>query len=53
MLVKGYSADKPWSWPVFRGPKPDEPGCYAPADVLAAHGFPPTPARSAREARHG
>ena len=53
MLVKGYSADKPWSWPVFRGPKPDEPGCYAPAEVLAAHGFQIIPARSIREARHG
>lgn len=53
MLVKGYSADRPWSWPVFRGPKPDEPGCYAPPDLLAKHGFRPTPQASGPEVCHG
>lgn len=51
VLVKGYSPDKAWTWPVFRGPKPDEPGCWAPPDILARHGYPPV--RSGAEVRHG
>lgn len=35
----------------MRGPRPDEPGCYAPADLLAAYGYRRATVMP-REARH-
>lgn len=37
-IVADFKAD-PSFWPHTRGPRPDEPGCTFPADILAEFGF--------------
>ena len=37
-LVGGFK-DRPTYWLDEAGPKPNEPGCIAPREILAAHGF--------------
>ncbi|MDY0242921.1 MAG: hypothetical protein RBR34_12170 [Rhodospirillaceae bacterium] len=39
LKVRLFDPEKPWSWGAMSGPRPDQPGCYAPRSVLEKHGW--------------